>query len=195
MPEIRSQENQQELFQEFSNEPDRRPERFPSFQKTQKPLLFTTNVEQLVLAAILFVLCGCFVFFLGVLRGRAIARYEKNVSAPALPRPAPAPTMPAPVKVFSTPPAPAHATAQRPAPSPLVLDETKPYTIQLVTHKKKPLAEKEVASLRRNGYLSWIIPSGEYHQVCAGQYRNREEAKKDLWLFSSKYKDCFLRRR
>lgn len=191
------QENQQELFQEFSGDPSRRPERFPSLQKTQKPILFTTNIEQLILAVILLVLSGCFVFFLGILRGRAIAPHERNISAPRLPRPAaPMPvSVPAPIKVFSAPPAVANTTAQKAMASPLVLDETKPYTIQLVTHKKKVLAEKEVASLRRNGHLSWIIPSGEYHQVCAGQYRDREDAKKALRLFSSKYKDCFLRRR
>ena len=49
--------------------------------------------------------------------------------------------------------------------------------------------------LRAQGLYSFIIPSGEYFQVCAGQYASKEEAKKDVARFSAKYKDCFLRRR
>jgi len=50
-------------------------------------------------------------------------------------------------------------------------------------------------ALRRGGFFSWIIPSGEYYQVCVGQYLNKDDASKDLRAFSRKYKDCFLRRR
>ena len=78
MSEIKAQESQEELFPEFSGEP-KRAERFPTFQKTQKPILFTTNTEQLLLAAILLVLFGCLIFFLGVLRGHSINSHERAV--------------------------------------------------------------------------------------------------------------------
>ena len=92
--------------------------------------------------------------------------------------------------------------AQRPgtAASPAKTDSQvpvaeKPYTIQVVTHRKKEFAEAEVSRIRKLGYISFIIPSGDYFQVCAGQYASKEEARKDLGVFSSKYKDCFLRHR
>jgi cell division septation protein DedD len=69
------------------------------------------------------------------------------------------------------------------------------YTIQLVTHKKKEQAENEVRAVRKSGFYSFIIPSGEFYQVCVGQYGSHNDAKKDLAFFKSRYQDCYLRRR
>lgn len=77
----------------------------------------------------------------------------------------------------------------------IVPDPNKPYTIQLVTYKKKEIAENETALLRRQGFFSAIIPSGEYYQVCVGQYADKAEAARDLKTFSARYRDCYLRRR
>jgi cell division septation protein DedD len=104
------------------------------------------------MAGILFILALCGVFFLGVMRGQALSRPASDPPSPprakvvaqAAPvsRPAGAVTVPA-----------APAVAVREAPS-------KPYTIQLVTHRKKELAEAEMNALRAKGYYSFIIPSG-----------------------------------
>ena len=213
MTEIKQEETQQELFNQFSGEL-KKAERFPSISRPQKPILFSTSVEQIILVSILLILAGCFIFFLGIMRGKALASKDQiAVSA----RPAPlAPqgdlkrvqpvravvTTQVTVKevVATTPKVKLAAPAVLPAkalakPSPATLDLNKPYTIQLVTYKKKDLAEREVAGLRRNGFYSAIIASGDYYQVCVGQYAAKEEARKDLKVFGSKYKDCFLRRR
>ena len=185
-------ETQQELFGEFSATP-RKPERFPLISRTQKPILFSTNTEQLLMAGILFILALCGVFFLGVIRGKALlgqpiteaprqepqAVYQKTVTVPA------PVTVPTPVlKTISQPPAPSAGNIA-----------VKPYTLGLVTHRKKEMAEAEMTALRARGYYSFIKADRDYFQVCVGQYASKDEAKKDLALFSAKYKDCYLRRR
>ncbi len=204
MTEIKQEETQQELFNEFSGEL-KKTERFPSISRPQKPILFSTSVEQIILVSIILILAGCLIFFLGILRGKFLAS-KGQVTAPV--RIAPEPVRPTAVTSIAPKQAaapllkvkPSAASVALPAkasvkPSPATLDLNKHYTIQLVTYKKKDLAEKEVAGLRRNGFYSSIIASGDYYQVCVGQYATKEEAKKDLKVFGSKYKDCFLRRR
>lgn len=90
----------------------------------------------------------------------------------------------------TTPQTLAHTTTLKPK-----ADPSKPYTIQLVTYKRQDLAEQDVAYLRSKGYYATIIPSGDYFQVCAGQYASKEEAKLDIKRFQARYKDVFLRRR
>jgi hypothetical protein len=186
----RTQETQQELFTEFSASP-KRPERFPTLAKSHKPILLSTTTEQLLLIGILAVLVLCAVFFLGVLRGKSLRPEILPVSRTYVQ----APPVPVKTAVKTLAPAVAMIKPQIPAPAPLVLNTEKPYTIQVVTHRKREYAENEMAAIKRLGYVSFLIPSGEYFQVCAGQYKTKDEAKKDLALFSAKYKDCFLRRR
>ena len=176
-------EAQQELFEEFSTAPPK-PERFPSIAKTQKPILISTTLEQILMAGIVFVLVLCGVFYLGMLRGKSLTHPSFTPGARTLPmRPTTAPLG-----------APALPVQTKPSP-PTVLASNKPYTIQVVTHRKQEFADQEVAKLKRMGYVSFIIPRGEYFQVCAGQYTTKDEARRDLASFSSKYKDCFLRPR
>lgn len=195
-------ETQKELFQEFSGESVKKQERFPALSRAPKPILVSTSIEQIILAGILLILLGCLFFFLGVLRGKSLGRMvaEKPVSqVSARPVVAAKPQTPS---MASSPPAPlqqqvkASATKTKTqASQAMAADLSKPYTLQLITYKKQDLAEKEVAALRRSGLYSFIIPSGEYYQVCAGQYSNKEEAKNDLRVLGAKYKGCFLRRR
>jgi septal ring-binding cell division protein DamX len=193
-----TRETQQELFEEFSaGGPKKQAERFPSIAKTQKPILISTTLEQLLMTGILSVLLLCGIFFLGVLRGKSL---QRPIMAP------PASRVAAPVARSAPPPisatgagqtriAPATAAPAPRQPAQVALAPDKPYTIQIVTHRKQELAEQEVAKLRRMGYVSFIIPSGDYFQVCAGQYANKEEARRDLSFFASRFKDCFLRHR
>lgn len=209
MADTESQESQQELFTQFSSAEGKKPDRFPTLHRSPKPILVTTSVEQMILAGIILILSACFVFFMGVLRGKAIASGETPPVRIASPVPAretvpaqpPAPPAPAAPARGETPSPP----ASRPEPKEEVsgtsvapgsaLDVSKPYTIQLITYKKKDQAEQEMVSLKKKGYYSSIISSGDYYQVCVGQYANKEEALRDLKLFGAKYKDCFLRRR
>jgi len=189
-------ETQQELFGEFSATP-RKPERFPLISRTQKPILFSTNTEQLLMAGILFILVLCGVFFLGVIRGKSLAGQpiteapiRERAEAPGKPVLAPVAASPAPART-----APALKAASQALPVPTANIASKPYTLGLVTHRKKELAEAEMNTLRAQGFYSFIKADRDYFQVCVGQYASKEEAKKDLALFSAKYKDCYLRRR
>ena len=179
----KQKETQHELFEEFSPAP-KKAERFPSIAKAHKPILFSTTLEQLLMISIVLILGLCGVFFLGVLRGKALRE-------PALPRPAAA-TARAVVSPTPSAMSPAVGVPGVTPPSPAA---EKPYTIQLVTHRKKEFAEAEMAAVRKMGYVSFIISSGEYFQVCAGQYATKDAAKRDLALFLTRYKDCFLRHR
>lgn len=178
----KSQESQPDLFQDFSAAA-KKPERFPAIAKTQKPILISTTLEQLLTLSVVVILGLCGIFFLGVLRGKALNK-------PAAPAPAPAVSQ----RTLPVPPTAAPAPAV-PKPAILASISQKPYTIQLVTHRKKEFAEAEMAALRKMGLVTFLIPSGGYFQVCVGQYASKEEAKKDLLRFSARYKDSYLRRR
>lgn len=178
-----SQETQQELFEEFSQAP-KRSERFPTLAKSQKPILISTTIEQMLIFGILLILILCGVFFLGLLRGQALKPSVLPVTATTYTEPE------KPAKV--SPP-----SAQKPLiPTGVSLPaDRKPYTIQLVTHRSKKYAESETQTVQKLGLATFIIPSGDYFQVCAGLYASKQEANKDLIFFQSKYKDSFLRRR
>lgn len=206
MTEIKPLETQQELFREFSKEP-KKVDRFPSIAKPQKPVLISTNIEQLILAGIVLILAACFVFFLGVLRGRSL---DGNKAKPAVTvgradqrRPVSAQVVD-PVRLQSVKKAllkerallaPTQAVSSFAKSKPAIKTGAKPYTIELAVFKKRETAEKEVAALRRNGFFATMGMAGEYYEVCVGQYASIEEAKKDLKLFASRYKGRFLKRR
>lgn len=194
----RSQENQQELFREFAPEPQK-PERIPGINKTHKPILFSTNIEQLILAGIVAILLACLVFFLGVLRGRSLrdlpARTLTPQAAASIARPYAQPVSQAATRRAPGSPSTTPSVQVPAAAAVMAADPSKPYTIQLVTHKKKEYADHEASLLRRSGYPAIILQKGGYFVVCVGQYANKEEAKRDLKLFANKYKGCFLQRR
>ncbi len=208
MTELKTDEAQRELFEEFSQQP-KKPNRFPTLARSPKTILFSTSTEQLLLAGIVAILMLCLAFFLGTLRGKTLAAESHAVAAttPArsLPlmgasRPAQTANRPVVVAQLTTPALASSAPPAPPAPTPAASAQTasvaeKPYTIQLVTHKKKEGAEAEAATLRRTGIQAQIVTRAGYFEICVGQYATREAAKKDLAFFSTRYKDCFLRRR
>ncbi len=190
MTDIKSSETQQDFFN-FSK-PGKGPE-IPSYNPGfQKPILVTTSLEQIILAGILLILAACFVFFLGVLRGKAISGKAvefPGVSSAVRPTAAAGVSPAAPVSIRP-------AVAVNNSSAAVLPQETgKPYTIQLATYKRRDWAETEAATLRRSGYVSLIVPNGDFFEVRVGQYANKEEAKKDLKFFASRYSGCYLRRR
>lgn len=193
MTDERPSETQQELFTQFSPAP-KRPERFPTLAKTQKPILISTTLEQLLMAGILCILVLCGVFFLGVLRGKSLRPMAAivTVERPAAPRvpagfvQAPAAPLPAPVKA---------AQAQAPSAPAASAPSAKPYTIQLVTYRKREYAETELSAVKKMGFSGYVVQKGEYFLVYVGQYASKDEAKRDLSAFQAKYKDSFLTRR
>lgn len=195
MSDTKPEQTQQEFFPEFTPGQPKGPERLASFHRTPKPILVTTSVEQIVLTGILVILAGCLVFFLGVLRGRSIGH---ETAAPqrlvVVPLPAKKPETARQVPVFQSSPAqpPSVKIEARTAQA---ADPTKPYTLQLITYKKRDLAEGEAGELRRRGFQAFVAPSGNYFLVCSGQYGSKEESARDQQALRARYKDCFLRRR
>src|SRR3989338_3775182 len=190
MTDAKQGETQQEFFGNFSKA-GKVPER-PSYDpKFQKPMLVTTSLEQLLLAGILLILAACFVFFFGMLRGKAIS--GKSVELP-IASPATRPNRVAAVSPVLVSNRPMVAVSNNSAAA--VPPETgKPYRIQLATYKKRDMAEKEAVDLRRGGHASLIVPNGGFFELRVGEYANKEEAKKDLKFFASRYSGCYLRKR
>ena len=69
------------------------------------------------------------------------------------------------------------------------------YTVQLVTYKAKELAAREINRLKSSGHDGFVIPSGDYFQVCTNYFNNRGEAKAFLGRLrsSGRYPDAFVR--
>ncbi len=196
MNEKQIQENQQEFFSGFSNEP-KQADRIPSIAKAQKPILISTTIEQLLLIGILAILLFCLIFFLGMLRGRSVglAQSQPPVSVVTKPLADPQPIA-APAVSLSPIPVAAKVVSKRENKF-VVINEgpAKPYTIQVLTSKKRSDAEVEASLLKKKGFNAQALQSGVYTVVCVGFYANKEEAKKDLAYFTSKYKGSYLRRR
>ena len=184
MSDLKTQENQRELFSHFASEPPA-VERAPLIAKTQKPILISTTMEQLLLAGIVFILVFCLVFFLGVLRGRATKSSVilQTAAAPLRQAPLPVKTAPLPVRPVVAVPAPVAAVT------------AKPYTIQVLTTKNKDYAENEAGLLKNSGFAGLASQSGSYYVVCVGSYMGKEDAKKDLSRLAARYKSAYLRRR
>ncbi len=213
MTEIKQGETQQEFFPGFPKAGKGAGR--PLYEsKLQRPILITTSIEQVILAGILLILIACFVFFLGVVRGKALGAAKQQVvsvmdrkTMASKIEPASVPALLPSRSITAAGDHPRTAILVQAASSGLrhvgrdsgmsraLQDPNKPYTIQLVTYKKQDLAEKETANLRRSGYFSLIVPNGEFFEVRAGQYASKEEAKKDLKFFTSRYPGCYLRRR
>lgn len=188
-------EAQQDLFGDNPGAP-KRPERFPGIPKSHKPILFATSAEHLIFLSILTVLAASFAFYLGILRGKTIAHLPSPTAAVTTLSPAIRVPGAVPAAAVPTPPQTAPATAALSAvPAAKTPSKDKPYTIQLSSYKKKEWADAEAAALRRMGYTTLVSKSSDYYGVSVGQYAGKDDAKRDLKALSSRYKDCYLRRR
>lgn len=195
-----NQENQPDLFSQPLPE-KQRSEPLRELRRSPQPILLHTTLEQIIFYAIVFVLYSCAVFFFGVLRGKSLEGpgagvYSAVRTAPPAARPAVAPQREqtpavqraAPVASDPTPRAVTYATA-------MTSDPSKPYTIQLLSHRKKDYADRDAGMLRQAGVQTFVSRKGNYYIVCAGQYASSDEAAADLRYFRQKFKDCFLRRK
>ena len=198
MNEKQVQENQQELFDRFSHEPQK-PERSSMIAKNQKPILISTTLEQILLISLVTILVFCLIFYLGVLRGRSmvsgISQRPVVLSVATVPARHEV-SVPTTVQAKTVVVVPMISGNPKKESPPLATNVTlaKPYTIQVLTTKKKAYAESEAMFLRNSGFNSQVSQSGDFYVVCVGTYANKEEAKKDISRFSSKYKNPYLRR-
>src|SRR3989338_6829066 len=149
MSEIDQEETQQELFAEFAGAAQK-SERFLPQSKVNKAILLNTSVEQVILVSIALILVCCFVFFLGVLRGKSLGIDRPQALAQKKPKslqttPANMAQVPgaAFVAATTTPQASEARSASSISKAQGSAAFSKPYTIQVSTYKKQDLAEKE----------------------------------------------------
>ena len=69
----------------------------------------------------------------------------------------------------------------------------KKYTIQVATFSNKNFAEKELTSLEKRGYTTFIIFKSGKNLVCVGNFLNKDNAKSSLVELKKRYQDCFIR--
>ena len=61
------------------------------------------------------------------------------------------------------------------------------YTIQHVTYVTQSAADREIQKLGKQGYSSFVIPSGKHIQVCIAAFQTRSEAIKLLKQLQSRH--------
>lgn len=71
---------------------------------------------------------------------------------------------------------------------------TESFTIQVASFKNEENALQEKKMLEHKGYLTSICKKGKHVAVFVGTYPTKNEAKDQLKILRSTYKDCFIRR-
>ncbi|MGB2705663.1 MAG: SPOR domain-containing protein [Candidatus Omnitrophota bacterium] len=165
-----AEEYQKELFEEFGEQKSKLKRIAERITQRQRKFYLRVSLENVVFAAIIAVMCVIVAFAMGVERG-------KRVAPPLAPQ----------KKV--TPP------AKEPEIKAVKQRTTRTYAIQLISYRKKRLAEKEKRKLLDKNIEAFIVPSGEWFQVCAGGYGDIKDAKAGLKQFSKDYKGCFIRKK
>ena len=172
-------EYQKELFDRFK---EKKPKlkRFTEKIPKRNQLYVRAPLENIVIVAIVFILALVVAFALGIESGKSKATQSEKR------------------KTQSEELSSAGETEQYVrtiAQSPKEATKTRgPYTLQLISYKEKPLAEKEKNNLLMKRKDAFIIPSGSWFQVCVGSYANKEEAREDMRNFSGRYKGCFIKK-
>ena len=176
---------QRELFGEFKKEKGNIRRIADKMTRGQHKLSINAPLENIVLAAIVVMMCIIAAFALGVERGK---RFAPKTAKPAVKTEAAErqPESAKPKPVGEAKPVPAE---KREA------EKNLSYTIQLVAYGRMGLAEGEKQKLLSKNVCAFIIHSGNLYHVCAGNYASVAEAKKDLEKFGKRYKGCFVRKR
>lgn len=68
------------------------------------------------------------------------------------------------------------------------------YAIQVASVKTKDSAQRLADNLTKNGWKSFIKPSGNYIIVLAGNFTKREDAKNSVKELKKTYSDCFIKK-
>ena len=178
-------EYQKELFEEFGKEKGKFKRIAEKIGQRQHRFYLHISPENAVFAAIIAVMCVIVSFAMGVERGKRLAPLA--VAARRIEEAPPA-KEPEAKKKAETKKEPEIKAPSRGTPAGI-------YAIQLISYKKKRLAEREQRKLSGKNIEAFIVPSGEWFQVCAGGYADMREAGRALEKFSKDYKGCFIRKK
>jgi len=203
-------EYQKELFEEFKKEKGKIEKLANKISKRRKSTVIAISLDNIIFAVIIVILCIIVAFAFGVEKGKRIRPGFETALTPKGPelemeKEAPLLTSAAlsrdkivlpgiEVGKEETGPKeklPTSLEGERSKVTPL---EEMPYTIQVVSFKERRLAENEVKKLAKKNIKGFIVPSGNWYQVCAGRYKNMKDAKSALNKLASDYKGCFVRK-
>ncbi len=179
---------QQELFKTLQQDPSNVSPRRRSGLAPRRTV--TWSIEQGLFVLSIAILSVCGAYSIGLERGRAPESQH-------LPQPM--------EEAVTTGPTMSERVATQLQQSPTAVPNTKTtqsqsedekrYTVQVVTYRKSGLAEGEMKFLSGRGFEPFVIPSGEYYQICVGQFGDRHQAVLALTTLQQRYRDAFIRRR
>ncbi|MFH1594173.1 MAG: SPOR domain-containing protein [Candidatus Omnitrophota bacterium] len=197
-------EYQKELFNEFNKEKGRIEKIADKITQRKKRLYLNLPIENIIFAVIIVIMAVIVSFALGVERGKVIARpvgieentlnNEEVVSVKKVGQFTEIELGPITVMKTAAIEAEKIVPAREERPIPDRAADTQ-YTIQLISYKKKDLADREQWALKAKGLDTSIISSGNWYKVCVGTYGNMDRAKEALKEFAGEYKGCFIRRK
>jgi len=178
---------QKELFEEFADQPERRRQAKPIFHPRPKRT-FTLSYEHIVITAIAFILVAVISFSLGVEKGKRSdnRQVKEPVSRKSSVGNEPKELAKEEIVVEVV-------SEEEPIQEPV---EVKPvYTVQVASYSRKEDADKEAQKVEAKGYKSLVLLKGSYYIVCAGEFENKDKAKRLEKKLKSTYKDCYTRER
>ncbi|MBF0570372.1 MAG: SPOR domain-containing protein [Candidatus Omnitrophica bacterium] len=158
----------------------------------------TLSVESLVIFTILGIMVALFSFSLGVERGKVLAAraLDERVSAAwnVGARTAVAGViLPAPVKLQA--PVVKSVTEQRPVNMRgFMQGQGTRYTLQVATYGSEAYARQDALLLKAKKIQSFLIKSGKYWLLCAGDFNNKEIATAYLRKLPSQFRLSQVRR-
>ena len=183
-----SNEYQKELFEEFKQERGKFEKIVDKINTKRKKLYIHAPLENAVFAVIIAIMCIIVAFALGVERGKRLVSLEEREVNAAFEEVVTAPQIElSPIEVGKP-------KAKEPTLAPKAASVPRRYTIQLISYKQKSIAEAEKNKLLNRNVNAYIIPSGNWYQVCAGGYDTTEKAKAALLKFEKEYKGSFIRK-
>jgi len=195
-----SAERQKELFEEFKEGQGKIRQIADKIGERQHRLYLHLPLENIIFIAIIIIMGVIVSFALGVERGKRLNKTAEET--PETQTAEQTTTLPSNIKHADIAEGQPSSDADKstdfaPASEDTVRTEgvtQKSYTIQLISYKQKRLAEREIDKLQKKGVEAYIIRSGKWYQICAGDYDSVDEAKHDLKKFEDHYKGCFIRK-
>lgn len=156
-------------------------------------LNYAKAYEKSILLIIGIIITGLISFSLGVEKGKKISMSRFNsrfdvVSAP--PQPV---LLNAKQEVAAGESRAREAVRSEEKPQPKFL-ERQGYVIQLASYKNRSFAEREVVSLKKNGFSASVMPKGGFTLLLVGNIPNKETALSMLAQLKKRYRDCYIRR-
>ena len=184
-----NEEYQKEFFEDFKSKKGNIEKIANKIAERQPKLYLNMPLENVVFAFIIVIMVVIVAFALGVERGKKISSNAKVVTKNI-------DTYEPEVKIEEKIETSTQEKSEMPIEANIEKKEiVKPYTVQLISYKDEKLAKREKEKLVKEGVNAFIIKSGSWYQLCAGNYENVEEAKKAQDRFNSTYKGCIIKKK